>query len=142
MACAALATIGISTLPLGSRKFVTANDLIKRNSALDDINHQRSYGRQIVSPRSAETASFSPRSLPLPSQDGKYVRKVPRDDDDGDPYAEMTRLPGELPLNVVDIATSAIGDLSEAAARDGGKRKLDMIHVNILFGKRLSFFGM
>lgn len=49
VALVALAAIGISALPLGIQKQVVANDLAKRNHALDVTDGKKYYSRHIPS---------------------------------------------------------------------------------------------
>lgn len=88
VALVALAAIGVSALPLGSRGLVTAdtiprsvNDLVNRNYALDVPNDKKYHGRQILSSRAADASSLSPTSLRVSSPVSKNGKRAHHDDD-------------------------------------------------------------
>ena len=110
VALAALAAVGVSSLPLSSRGLLTANiiprpinDLIERNSALDVTDDKKYFGRQILSSRDAEASSLSPKSSHLSSPVSEKVKRV-ADDDDGGFWADL----GDLFLG--ETQNGAIGD--------------------------------
>ena len=83
IALAALVAVRISAFPLGSRELATADDLVKRNYALDVTDDKRYYGRKILSSRDADATKFSPNPFHVSSSAGKYVKRVAQGDNDG-----------------------------------------------------------
>lgn len=110
-ALSAFAAVSVSAFPLGSRTADIiphpADDLLKRNSALDVTNDKRYYGRQILSSRDAE-ANLSPNSLHVPSPDtSKYIKRILGDDD---PWIDLDD------LFVTSIQIGAAGDGNEESS--------------------------
>lgn len=111
LALAALAAVGVSAMPLGSRGLITADSLsrpvngfIKRNSALDVTDDKKYFGRQILSSRDPEAAGLSSNPLHVSSPVGKNFKRVADDDDDGGLWADIADL--FLP----ETQTGAAGD--------------------------------
>ena len=112
---AALVATSVSAFPLGNRGLVTsdvitspADDLVKRDYALDVADDKKHYVRQSLLSRDAK-AGDPPSHLHVPSPASKYVKRVANDDDQwvSTRVFDMNRLPAARPIDVSSLDPNA-----------------------------------